>query len=66
MTREEIDIILTKYTGRTGSHLDVVKRELTEAGVALKVPVDYGYNDDLIYLKNLIERLGLTTVDPLV
>ena len=35
--QEEIDRILTKHTGKTGSHLDMVKRELSEAGVVIKV-----------------------------
>lgn len=35
--QEEIDRILTRYTGRTGIHLDVVKRELSKAGVVIKV-----------------------------
>ncbi len=35
--QEEVDKILTKYTGKTGSHLDVVKQELAEVGVVIKV-----------------------------
>ena len=34
---KEVDRILTLYTGKTGMHLDVVKRELSEAGVVIKV-----------------------------
>jgi len=34
--QKEADRILTKYTGRTGEHLDIVKRELSKAGVVIK------------------------------
>ena len=34
--QEEVDKILIKYTGKTGEHLDAVKRELSEAGVVIK------------------------------
>jgi len=38
MTKQEaVDRILIKYTGRTGNHLDVVKRELAEVGVVIRV-----------------------------
>ena len=49
--REEIDRILAKYTGRTGMHLDVVKRELSKAGVVIRVERElpdsrkYNFND---------------------
>ena len=35
--RREVDNILTKYTGRTGADLDIVKQELSEVGVVIKV-----------------------------
>ena len=35
--QEEVDRILTLYTGKTGIHLDGVKRELSKAGVVIKV-----------------------------
>ena len=38
--REEIDRILTRHTGKTGVHLDVVKRELSKAGVVVKADRD--------------------------
>ena len=33
---EEVDRILTLYTGKTGIHLDEIKRELSRAGVVIK------------------------------
>lgn len=38
MTKQrEVDRILIKYTKRTGADLDVVKQELSEAGVVIRV-----------------------------
>ena len=59
---EEVDRILTLYTGKTGMHLDVVKRELSEAGVVIKkegeLPSIFDVNDDTIsaleYKKKLV------------
>ncbi len=33
----EVDRILIRHTGKMGTHLDVVKRELADAGVVIKV-----------------------------
>jgi len=49
--RIEVDRILIRYTGRTGADLNVVKRELSEAGVVIKVDRElpdspWGFNAD--------------------
>ena len=51
--QEEVDRILTLYTGKTGIHLDGVKRELSKAGVVIKTdraksPDDFVATEPLI------------------
>ena len=55
--QEEIDRILTLATGKTGVHLDKVKRELSEAGVVIKV--DYKYPDKKLPVCELVDPSGI-------
>ncbi len=81
-TREEVDRILTVHTGKTGIHLDAVKRELSEAGVVIKVEnvgidLTYAYevtgsisDTDLTIIVNAVEEAyksaGHVATEPLV